>query len=277
MPLHSSVVAEALVQLDRELGPIDPDTRAIVGLRPDIADTVALVDVTMADNGVLTVTDEVAGLVVVTHDEWSKPGSTDAGGITRLVCIRRDGTEFGLYRRPLGTDPQIWRMDVEAEGAAWDPRPRGMTTNTARRAFQLPSLVDPIPFDPVLVRLWLTQVASAALQAFDAPDGPDAVGPDAIEAQLGRASPMIDRFTADPTDGPDDAFRWERLHRAALRGELDLGGTLTIDADHAAWLDPPGFAQVLDRMLPTRQELLGSLQVTGTAALQDWVRARLPG
>ncbi len=275
--LDPQVAIETLAQLDRELGDIDPDTRAIVGLRPGVEGTVALVDVTLRDNGVLQVEDDVAGLIVVTAEDVSSQGDepdaeasvddVEVVALPQLVCILRDGTEFGLYRVAGDGHPRIWRTDADPDED--DLRPRDFASNTARRAFGLPSLVEPIAVADVTTRSWLLSVASAALQAFDTPDGPQEVGPDDL-GEITGSSPL--RSIA--SDG-DRLPSWEEMHRAAIAGELELGGQLTVDPDHAAWLDCDAFAQVLDRTLPSIDELLGTLRVTGDDDLLAWVIGHL--
>ncbi len=266
--LEPRVAIETLTQLDRELGDVDPDTRAIVGLRPEAPGTVALVDVTLHDNGILEVADDVAGLVVVTAEEVTS--DDEVVGLTQLLCVLRDGTEFGLYR--VGGDdeqPRIWRTDADPDDAADDLRPRDVASNTARRAFGLPSLVEPISVADIAARTWLLAVASAALQAFDTPDGPAEVTPEDLGPVAGHGP-----LSAVATDD-DELPTWDELHRAAIAGELELGSHLTVDPDHAAWLDADAFAQVLDRTLPSTDELLGSLRVTGDDDLLAWVIGRL--
>lgn len=264
-PLDPDVAIEVLRQLDRELGTIDPDTRAIVGLRAGEPGTVSLVDVDLQDNGILEVDDDVAGLVVVTAEEVTNDDVVL--GLTQLMAVLRDGTELGVYRVAGDETLRVWRTDADPEDAADDLRPRDVASNTARRAFGLPSLADPVALADIAVRTWLLVVASAALEAFDR-EGGDA------EVSLSDLGPLPDRAPLAASDGgslPD----WDDVHAAAARGELELGGHLSVDADHAAWLDPDAFAQVLDRTLPTADELLGSLRVTTDDTLLAWVIDRL--
>ena len=53
-----------------------------------------------------------------------------------------------------------------------------------------------------------------------------------------------------------------RDHGRTIAGELHVG-SLTVDPAHAAWLDDDGFAQVVDRTLPSTEELLGTLRLVG--------------
>lgn len=261
--LEPSTAIEVLVQLDRELGAIDPDTRAIVALRPEHTGTVALVDVQLQDNGILEVPADAAGLVVVTAEDVSN--GEEVVGLTQLVCILRDGTELGIYRVAGDDDPRTWRTDEDPEDAAEDLRPRDLASNSARRALALPSLVEPLPVTDLAARTWLLDVATAALQRFDGDDGPTEVSPHEL-------SRFVDRPPFDGVERREEGGlpTWDELHQAAIAGKLELGGHLTVDADHAAWLDRDGFAQVVDRTLPTTEELLGSLRVTGDDELLAW-------
>jgi hypothetical protein len=108
-------------------------------------------------------------------------------------------------------------------------------------------------------------VATAALQRFDAEEGPTEVSPHELTQFVDR--PPFDGVETRATDQLPD---WHELHAAAVAGKLELGGHLTVDVDHAAWLDCDGFAQVVDRTLPTTEELLGSLRVTGDDELLAW-------
>jgi hypothetical protein len=265
--LPVEVAMETLTQLDRELGRIDPDTRAIVGLRPGTHGTVSLVDVTLRDNGVLEVDDEVAGLVVVTAEEVAD--DDEVVGLTQLLCVLRDGTELGLYRVDGDDRPRIWRTDADPDDDANDLRPRDIASNTARRALGLPSLVEPIDVADIALRTWLLAVASAALRVFDAPGGPAEVSPSDL-GPVAERSPL-----RAVTPGTDRLPTWAEVHRAAIADGLDLGGHLTVDSEHARWLDTDAFAQVLDQTLPSTDELLGSLRVTGDDDLLAWVIERL--
>jgi hypothetical protein len=270
--LEPRVAIEVLTQLDRELGDVDPDTRAIVGLKPGAPGSVSLVDISLRDNGILDVDAGVAGLVVVTAEQVSN-GDDEVVGLTQLLCVLRDGTEIGLYRVAGDDAPRVWRSDgdpdVDLDDTSDELRPRDVASNTARRAFGLPSLVEPVAVADIAARIWLLAIASAALQAFDAAGGPTAVSPE----DLGTVAELSPLTVAGAEDG--DLPTWDDLHGAAVGGELDLGGHLTVDAEHAAWLDRDAFAQVLDQTLPSTEELLGSLGVTGDDDLLAWVIDRL--
>lgn len=261
--IDPTTALEVLVQLDRELGAIDPDTRAIVGLRRAEGDTVELVDVEMRDNGILEVPDDAGGLVVVTAEQVSS--GDEIVGLTQLVGILRNGTEVGIYRVADGEDLRTWRTDEDPDDAAEDLRPREMASNAARRAFGLPSVVEPIQVTDLAARTWLLDVATAALSRFDSDDGPTEVSPHEL-------SQFVDRPPFDGIDAVEDGELpdWHQIHQAAIAGKLELGGHLTVDTEHAAWLDRDGFAQVVDRTLPTTEELLGSLRVTGDDDLLAW-------
>lgn len=255
---------DVLAHLASELGDVATDTRAIAGLRVADDDHVEVVDVTLHDNGVLEAGDDVGGLVVVTAEEL---GDDDEVVVVRqLLCVLPDGTEVGTSRvsGPDGDQPApVWRTDRDPEDAADDLRPRDLASNTARRAFGLPSLVANLPpVTEVLARGWLLTVATEALQRFDAPDGPREVEPDEL-AEVARAALP----TACDPDGPTPT--WASLHAAAVAGDLEVG-TFRVDRTHARWLDPVGLAQVLDQTLPPVGELLASLDVLGDGDLVAW-------
>lgn len=260
--LDASRALEVLVSLDRELGTVDPATRAIVGLRAAEDGSVALVDVALADNGVLTVPDDTDGLVVVTAEQVAH--GDDVLPLHQLLAVLPDGTEVGVYRIGGGDDLRSWRTDQDPDDAAPALRPRDVASNTARRAFQLPSLVEgPMSVEELLARAWLVAVAGEAIARFDDPAGPRDV--EVEELQEVAATPVLGGLTGDDGGTPS----WEQVHAAAVEGSLDLGG-FTVDQEHAAWLDPHGFAQVLDRTLPPVEELLGSLRVAGDDDLMAW-------
>jgi hypothetical protein len=263
---------EVLVHLATELGDVTTDTRAIAGLRVAGHDHVEVVDVTLHDNGVLEVADDVGGLVVVTAEELADDDEVVV--VRQLLCVLPDGTEVGASRvtGPDGEQPSpVWRTDRDPDDAADDLRPRDLASNTARRAFGLPSLVAGLPpVTEIIARGWLLSVATEALQRFDTPDGPREVEPDQLAEVAVDALPAA----CDPA-GP--APTWESLHAAAVEGHLEVG-TFRVDRAHARWLDPAGLAQVLDQTLPPVGELLASLDVLGDGDLVawaiDWLAAR---
>jgi hypothetical protein len=260
--LSPTRVLEVLTQLDEQLGSIDPDTRAIVGLRASGGSSVALVDVELQDNGVLRPPADADGLVVVTSEEVAH--GEEIVPLHQLVCVLPDGTEVGVYRVGDADDLRSWRTDENPDDAAPALRPRDTASNTARRAFGLPSLVEgPIPVTELLARVWLLAVAGEALQRFDAPEGPRDV--EVEELLEVAARPVLGDLVADDTTVPS----WDDIHRAAIDGRLELG-PFTVDREHAAWLDPAGLAQVLDRTLPPVEELLGSIRVAGNDDAMAW-------
>jgi hypothetical protein len=263
-PITPEQALDVLAQLTRELADVGTETRAIVGLRVTGDDHVELVDVDLLPNGILEVGPDVAGLVVVTAEELAD--DEEIVSVQQLVCVLPDGTEVGTSRAA-GPDGQeavpVWRTDREPEDAADALRPRDPASNTARRAFGLPSLVADLPPETeVCARAWLLTVATEALQRFDAADGPHEVEPRELAEVAARALPDA----LDP-DGPAPA--WESLHAAAVDGHLEVG-PFSVDREHARWLDPLGLAQVLDRTLPPIEELLGTLQVVGDDDLLGW-------
>jgi hypothetical protein len=263
-PLRPDQALVVLAQLTRELAHVDSATRAIVGLRVGGDDHVELVDVDLLPNGILEVGDDVAGLVVVTAEELA--ADDEMVEVQQLVCVLPDGTEVGTSRAA-GPDAEdavpVWRTDQDPDDAAEALRPRDPASNTARRAFGLPSLVDELPPErEVCARAWLLTVATAALQRFDAPDGPHEVEPSELAEVAARELP-----DALGPDGPPPT--WDELHAAAAGGHLEVG-PFSVDREHARWLDPLGLAQVLDRTLPPLEELLGTLQVVGDDDLLGW-------
>ncbi len=59
------------------------------------------------------------------------------------------------------------------------------------------------------------------------------------------------------------------MRAAAARGDLHLA-SYTVEPAHAAWLDADGFAQVVDRTLPSTEQLLGTLRIVGEDPLVGW-------
>lgn len=262
---------EVLTQLDGQLGVIDPDTRALVALTVAAGDTVALTDVELRDDGILTPPPDVAGMVVVTSEDVrldDGPGDDD-GTVTllrHLTAVLPDGTEVGVVRIGDDPTPRTWATGEGAEAM----RPRDVAANTARRALDLPSLADVPPIEDLLARAWLVRVASAGLERFDSPDGPREVAPAEL-ADLTDVDPLGECCRRAAGDGwdPTTPPTWEDVREAAIAGQLQVG-TLTVDAAHAAWLDVDGFAQVVDRTLPSTEELLGTVRIVGEDPLVGW-------
>ena len=251
--LDVATAADVLRQLHDGLGEVDPDARAIVALSRTDTGTVALTDVTLHDNGILEVPDPVDGLVVVTAEDVAADG--EVLPLRQLVCILPDGQEVGLFHTGREDEPATWTTADEDQGL----RPRDLASNTARRALGLPSVVEPVAVTDILARVWLMQVAETALARFDAPEGPHEVSVDDVRHLAARS----------PLDLDDEAPTWEELRVAAAEGRLTLG-PFSVDRDHAAWLDADGFAQMLDRTLPSLESLLGSLEIVGDPQLLAW-------
>lgn len=263
--LTAGQALEILLDLESQLGDVDPDTRAIVALRAEAADRVALVDVTLRDNGILEVPDPVHGLVVITTEQVSD--DDEVVPLQQYVCVLPNGTEIGIYRSA-EDELQTWRSDVVDDEVA-SLRPRDTASNTARRALGLPSLVDgPMPVTELVARVWLMTVASEAIQRFDAPEGPRDVEVEELQEVADR--PLFGGGLE--VDGTLPT--WDEVHHAAVDGRLQLG-PLSVDPEHAAWLDPPALAQVLDRTLPPVDELLGSIRVAGNDEAMAWAIAWL--
>ena len=261
--LDGSRTLDVLAQLDRELGHISETTRAIVGLRAEPDGTVALIDVDLRDDGVLVPPDDADGLVVVTTEEVAH--GEDVVPLQQLVAVLTDGTELGVYRVADGDELRSWRTDGDPDDEAPALRPRDLASNTARRAFGLPSLVEgPMTVSELVARAWLVAVAGEALQRFDAPEGPRDV--EVEELLEVAARPLLGGLVSDP-DAPLPS--WDVVHAAAIAGELELG-PFTVEPEHARWLDPHGLAQVLDRVLPPVEEMLGSIRIAGSDDAMAW-------
>lgn len=259
--LDPSTTLDVLHQLHAQLGPVDPDARAIVGLRASGPGAVALIDVTMRDNGVLDAPDDADGLVVVTAEDVAGPDGIEVVTLQQLVCVLRGGDELGVYLPQGATELASWSTADPADGDAQALRPRDAAANTARRAFGLPSLAAVPDVTELFARTWLLAVTGEAVERFDAADGPREVEPDALREVAARP-PLGEGL--DPV-----TTSWDDVHRAATAGTLELG-PFTVDREHAAWLDAVGLAQVLDRTLPSTDQLLATLRVVGDDDLLAW-------
>jgi hypothetical protein len=266
-PLDGPRTVEVLASLDAQLGPVDPDARALVALTPGDGGSVTLADVQLRDDGVLEVPDDALGVVVVTSEDVRLDDADEVLSLRQLVAVLPDGTEVGIVRVGDDPDPRTWSTAGDPDEVAGDGlRPRDVTANTARRALGLPSLADVPPVEDLLARAWLLQVAEEGLARFDAEGGPREVEPEELD-HLDGADPLSGLCTGD-----DDAERvptWEEVREAAARGELQLA-SYTVEPTHAAWLDADGFAQVVDRTLPSTEQLLGTLRIVGEDPLVGW-------
>jgi hypothetical protein len=277
-PLDPRTALDVLGHLRSQLGEVDPTVRAIVALRATDEGSVTLVDVTLHDNRILEPPADAAGLVVVTGEQVTAVGEGDGEAIApeavvalqQLVCILPDGEEVGIYTAGEDSEARTWSTADDPEALAPTLRPRDAASNTARRAFGLPSVVDLPPMSDILARAWLLAVSTEALRIFDGPDGPAEVTPDDLEEVAGQ--PPLGDLPASSDELPS----WGEVHAAATAGTLELG-RFTVDADHAAWLDAEGLAQLLDVTLPTTEDLLGSLQITGDDDLLGWAIGWLTG
>lgn len=253
---------DVLLTLEPQLRDVDGDRRAIVGLAAHGGGQVALVDVDLDDDGVLDAAGADA-LVVVTSEEVTDD-EDDVACITQLVCVLPTGTEVGISRADGAQDASVWRTDRHPEDAAHDLRPRDVASNTARRAFGLPSHIPQRPsMDELLGRVWLVGVASEALRRFDGPDGVRDV--EVEELADVAAEPLFDGLA--PADGPVPT--WEELHAHATAGDLHVG-PFRVAARHAAWLDVDGFAQALDTTLPPVEDLLDQLRIVSDGDATHW-------
>ena len=256
--IDASTALDVLLQLHEQLGEVDADARAVVALTRLDDGTVSLEDVAIHDNGVLEAPEHTDGLVVVTSEDVELDGDQEVVPLRQLVCLLPDGTEVGVFQ--LGDDPtpRSWSTSDDPTSAL---RPRDLASNTARRALGLRSLVEPPPVVDLLARAWLLAVAREALTRFDAAEGPREVEPDEL-LEVAERPPL-------PGVDVDDVPTWGQVHRLAAEGHLEVG-PFAVDAEHAAWLDPEGLAQVLDQTLPPTEELLGSLRLVGDDDLLAW-------
>ncbi|MEX2550358.1 MAG: hypothetical protein WD638_09025 [Nitriliruptoraceae bacterium] len=257
---------DVLRQLEPQLRGVDPEHRAVVGLRAVATDHVELVDVTLRENGVLDAAG-ADGLVVVTNEEVGD--GDDILCLTQLLCVLPDGTEVGISRADDQTEARAWRTDRDETDAAEDLRPRDVTANAARRAFGLPSLVaDRLPIEELLGRAWLIAVAGEALRRFDTPDGPRDVKIEELAEAAG--APLLGSLVTSSDPVPT----WDEVHAHAAAGRLELG-PFTVDPTHAAWLDPDGLAQVLDTTLPPAEDLLDQVRITSDDRAMAWALTHL--
>jgi hypothetical protein len=260
---------EVLASLDAQLGPVDPDARALVALTAGDGDNIALTDVALRDDGVLEVPDGTLGVVVVTSEDVRLDDADEVLALRQLVAVLPSGEEVGIVRVGDDPTPRTWSSADDAldgDGSAEGLRPRDVTANTARRALGLPSLAEVPPVEDLLARAWLLQVAEAGLTRFDTPDGPREVEPEEL-AHLDGADPLSGLCTGD--GDTERVPTWEEVRAAAASGALHLA-SYTVEPSHAAWLDADGFAQVVDRTLPSTEQLLGTLRIVGEDPLVGW-------
>lgn len=260
-PLDPATAIDVLRQLHDQLGPVDPTARAIVGLQATAPGAVTLVDVTLHDNGILDAPPEADGLVVVTAEDVAGPEADGVVTLQQLVGVLRSGAEVGVYRPQDGSELASWSSSDDGDTDGQALRPRDPAANTARRAFGLPSLADIPPVVELFTRTWLLAVTGEAVERFDAADGPREVEPETLRAAADR--PPLGAALDATTAG------WDDVHRAARDGTLELG-PFTVDLAHANWLDTVGLAQLLDRTLPSVEQLLATLQVVGDDELLNW-------
>lgn len=270
---------EVLASLDDQLGRVDPDARALVALTPGDTGSVALTPVALREDGVLDVPGDTIGVVVVTSEDVRLDDADDVVQLRQLVAILPDGTEAGVVRVGDDATPRTWSTDdpppadtiadAHDDASAHGLRPRDVTANTARRALGLPSLADVPPVEDLLARAWLLLVAEAGLQRFDTPEGPREVEPEEV-AHLDGTDPLSGLCTGEEDDGAQERIpTWEEVRVAAAAGDLQLA-SYTVEPSHAAWLDADGFAQVVDRTLPSTEQLLGTLRILGEDPLVGW-------
>lgn len=313
-PLDGARALAVLADLDAQLGTVDPDARALTALTPGEGGSVTLAPVELGDDGVLSVPDDTLGVIVVTSEDVRLDDADEVVQLRQLVAVLPDGTEAGVVRIGEDPAPRTWTTaddtpdgtggtgtpgradgsdgtgtpgdagapgDPGAPGDAGSPsageglRPRDVTANTARRALGLPSVADVPPVEDLLARAWLLLVAEEGLGRFDAPDGPREVEPEELH-HLAGVDPVSGLCSAgEDDDGTGGRVpTWEEVRTAAAQGELHLA-KYTVEPTHAAWLDAVGFAQVVDRTLPSTEQLLGTLRVIGEDPLVGWAIDRI--
>jgi hypothetical protein len=239
---------------------------------------VALTPFDLGDDGVLDAPDDAIAIVVVTSEDVRLDDADEVVQLRQLVAILPDGTEAGVVRVGDDPTPRTWATDdagLDGEAASAEGlRPRDVTANTARRALGLPSLAEVPPIEDLLARAWLLLVAEEGLARFDTPDGPREVEPEEVE-HLAGADPVSGLCTGEGEDGEVERTpTWEEVRVAASAGELHLA-KYTVEPAHAAWLDADGFAQVVDRTLPSTEQLLGTLRIVGEDPLVGWAIDRI--
>lgn len=269
--LTDEFLTGALLRLHDELGSTDIEQRALVGLRATGENEASLVDLDVADNGVVSLPEGgVDALLLVTGEVVETEGGEQAA--RQVVAILPDGQEIGIVRFGQDEDRYVWRApDDEAP-----LRPADLSSNLARRALGLPSVADVPPVTELLARLWLLAVSQAALDVWDR-EGRE-VEPDDVTDEL--EDPFVG-MTDDSTEDPVDRHRqlggeltWERLRTMAVRGDLVVG-PYSVDQEQAEWLDAEGFGQVLDDTVMEIPEILGALDIVGSEELLRWALEQL--
>lgn len=264
MTVSVDTATDVLARIHEELGDFDPDTRAVVALTVTGDSSVDLTGVQLADNGVLEVGDDVAGLIVVSGDRVDLVDRPGPVAVRHAVVILRDGVEVGMFR--LGEDDDTlhrWSSLVPDDEDARVMRPRGPAANVARRAFGLPSVVDDVPVTELVARIWSVHVAQVALRLFDERGGQPVPLPDVI-AEVLASEPDIDA----------EGMTWGTARHLAVTGRLAFG-PYRFDPEQAAWFDAAGFAQHVLEVVPEPQEFLDTMAVVVEGDLLDWVVTEL--
>ncbi|MBW3620927.1 MAG: hypothetical protein KY461_11825 [Actinobacteria bacterium] len=264
MTVTVEAATDVLAQIHDEMGDFDPDTRALVALAVTGESSFDLTDVDLADNGVLEVGDDVAGLLLLTGDRVELVDRAAPVAVRHVVVILRDGVEVGMFR--LGEDDDTlhrWSNLQPDDEDARVMRPRDPAANVARRAFGLPSLVDDVPVVELVARIWSVHVAQVALRLFDERGGQPVPLPD-LTAEVVATEPDI-----DPAE-----MTWGGARELAIRDRLRFG-PYRFDPEHAAWLDAAGFAQHVLRSVPEPAEFLDTLSVVVEGDVLAWVLAEL--
>jgi len=276
--LTPAAAAAALEELHRELGDYDPETRALVGLRVDDPDEVAVADIELTDEGVLRVGEDIAAVVLVAGDTSELPDAGAATTMRQAFAVLRSGEELGVFRFGDEEHLHTWSTASDEPGVE-ELRPRSAEANLARRAFGHLSHIDGVHITEFLGRLYLIHLAQLTLERFDVDQQPVTA---AALSTVAAQDPFADLLRRD--DYPDDELEaarrlaeeltWEHVRALARRGELRIGST-TFRPGHADFLDARGFAQHVDDEILSADELLGALATMGDADLVGWAVERL--
>ncbi|MBW3659994.1 MAG: hypothetical protein KY457_15245 [Actinobacteria bacterium] len=265
MSISLEAATDVLARIHDEMGDYDPATRAVVALTVTGESTFDLSGVELADNGVLEVGTDVAGLLLLTGDRVDLVDHPEPVAVRHAVLILRDGVEVGMFR--LGEEDDTlhrWTSLPPLDEDARLMRPREPAANTARRAFGLPSHADEAPVSDLVARIWSVHVAQVALRLFDEHGGTPVAFED-IVAEVLATEPDI-----DPA-----GITWGRARELAVQGRLRFG-PYRFDPDHAEWLDATGFAQHVLVSVPEPEEFLDTLAVVVEGGdLLAWTLAEL--
>lgn len=265
MSISVDTATDVLAQIHEEMGDYDPATRAVVALTVTGEASLELTGVQLADNGVLEVGDDVAGLLLLTGDRVELADDPAPVDVRHAVVILRDGVEVGMFR--VGEDDRRlhrWTSLPPEDEDERMMRPREPAANAARRAFGLPSHVDDVPVAELAARIWSIHVAEVALRLFDEHGGQPVPLPE-----------IVAEVVATEPDVAPAGMSWGAARELAVQDRLRFG-PYRFDPDHAAWLDDAGFAQHLMEAVPRPEEFLDTLAVVVEGGdILDWALAEL--